>query len=332
MSNGTKPSINGVKQNGVNHNGIQHNGVKQTELLPKLSEKKVEPSRPKISPMKDLAAMYGDGKGVPVKDRLVAMVRGPLWLHCVWDVTPQSVQRAQAAMGQDWHSAFPVLRLRRVDTATSGASESVERDVKIHGRVKNWYLDVAEAQQNYRVELGYLSASGRFHSLARSNVVSTPAPDRGEIMDPHWNDVAENCEKIYAMSGGYSTDGSAGELQELFEERLRRPMGSPLVTRYGAGAEGLIHRDRRLKIELEAELMIHGATHPDAHVTLQGEPIKVRPDGSFTVRTDFPNRRQVIPVVISTRDGAQQRTVILAVERNTKILEPVLRDSNPNEM
>ena len=294
--------------------------------------KRIQDERDRVSQTKDLAGSYSHIKNGILKDRLVVMVRGPYWLHCCWDIVPQSVQRAQAAMGQDWHSASPVLRVLKVDPSTSGASECIERDIKIHGRVKNWYIDVADPQQNYRVEIGYASPNGRFFGLARSNVVSTPAPDRGDLMDPHWTDVAENCEKIYAMSGGYAAEGANQELQELFEERLRRPMGSPLVTRYGAGADGLVHRDRQLKVELEDELMVHGATHPDAYVTLQGAPINVRPDGSFTVRCDFPNRRQVIPVVISTRDGAQQRTVVLAVERNTKILEPVVRDSNPNEM
>ena len=73
-------------------------------------------------------------------------------------------------------------------------------------------------------------------------------------------------------------------------------------------------------------MVIHGTTHPDAQVTLQGAPIKLRPDGSFSVRLDLPNRRQVIPLVACTKDGASQRTIVLAVERNTKIMEPINRE------
>jgi hypothetical protein len=40
----------------------------------------------------------------------------------------------------------------------------------------------------------------------------------------------------------------------------------------------------------------------------------------------MPDRRQVIPVVASTGDGGEQRTIVLAVERNTKVMEPVIRD------
>ncbi len=71
---------------------------------------------------------------------------------------------------------------------------------------------------------------------------------------------------------------------------------------------------------------IHGTTHPDAQVTLQGAPLKLRPDGTFSVRLELPNRRQVIPLVASTKDGASQRTIVVAVERNTKVMEPIHRE------
>ena len=73
---------------------------------------------------------------------------------------------------------------------------------------------------------------------------------------------------------------------------------------------------------MDAELIVYGVSDPHAHVTLQGEPVPLRPDGSFTVRMALPDRRQVIPVIASSPDGVEQRTIILAVERNTKVLEP----------
>jgi hypothetical protein len=129
------------------------------------------------------------------------------------------------------------------------------------------------------------------------------------------------------MSGGYSAEGGSAELQELFEERMRRPMGSPTGNRYGNGADGLLPRDKDFRCEIDAEIIIHGATQAGAHVTMQGEPIKVQPDGTFHVRLDLPNRRQVIPILACTKDGVEQRTVVLAVERNTKVMEPITRES-----
>ena len=74
---------------------------------------------------------------------------------------------------------------------------------------------------------------------------------------------------------------------------------------------------------VDTELIVHGVTRPDARVTLRGEPVKIRSDGTFAVRFNLPDRRHVLPMVASSRDGAEQRTIVLAVDRNTKVMEPV---------
>ncbi len=63
-------------------------------------------------------------------------------------------------------------------------------------------------------------------------------------------------------------------------------------------------------------------------VTLQGEPVQLRPDGTFTVRFSLPDSRQIIPAVAASPDGIEERTIVLAVERNTKELEPMIHDGN----
>jgi hypothetical protein len=79
-------------------------------------------------------------------------------------------------------------------------------------------------------------------------------------------------------------------------------------------------------LTVDAELIVHGTTEPNARVTLQGEPAKLRPDGTFTIRFSLPDSRQIIPVVASSADGAEERTIVLAVERYTKELEPMIHD------
>jgi hypothetical protein len=286
----------------------------------------------KLNRSKNLALSGAPAKGKergPLRDRIVVMVRDPYWLHACWEITRQSVERAEAAMSQDWHMARPVLRVLEVsDGGNMSSSERVSSEIDIHGGVSNWYVHVDGAPKSYRLEIGYMG-SGKFYSLARSNVVSTPEPGGSDALDENWTDVAQNFDKIYAQSGGYAPEGSTStELQELFEERLRRPMGSPMVTRYGVGIESLFASPKNLKFDVDAELIIYGSTRANAHVSLKGEPVKLRPDGSFTVRMSLPNQRQVIPVVASSADGSEQRTIVLAIERNTKVMEPVMRESN----
>jgi uncharacterized protein len=270
-----------------------------------------------------------NGEYTEPKDRLVVMVRDPYWLHVHWELTRQSVQRAQAAMGQRWHTAKPILRLYEVhNVGDSTTTDTCLRDVEIHGGVNNWYLDVLEPPKSYRIEIGYVATDGGFYSLTRSNIVTTPSATARDKVDGNWADVAENFDRIYAMSGGYAQEGNSHELRELLEERLRRPMGSPATTRFGAGAGGLMAPSTDFHLHADAELVIFGATRSDAHVMLKGEPVQVRPDGTFAVRISLPDCRQVIPVVASSADGVEQRTIALAIERNTKQMETVIHDSS----
>ncbi|MCH7728745.1 MAG: DUF4912 domain-containing protein, partial [Planctomycetes bacterium] len=293
--------------------------------------RQIQKVRARQEQLKDLASFNGNGKsGKQEKnDRVVLMVRDSYWLHAYWDVSRQSIERSQAAMAEQWHTSRPILRLMEVEEgSTTNTSERIARDIEIHGGVQNWYIDIHDSPKSYCVAVGYLGANGRFYALVRSNCVTTPKPGSSDAIDRNWEDVAENSEEIFALSGGYASSGSSGDLKELFEERLRRPMGSPMATKYGLGAEAMGRRGRQFSFEVDAEIIIYGTTKPDAYVTLAGKPVELRSDGSFTVRLSMPNKRQVLPVVASSGDGVEQRTVVLAIERNTKTMEPLIREPN----
>ncbi len=297
---------------------------------------KFKPRPADISPMVDRRATLPTAKDLSVagtgsaksgeRDRLIVMVRDPYWLQVFWELSRPSIDRARAAMGPHWHAAIPVLQLYKM--AADGTSTLV-RSIPIHGGVSHWYVDVQDPPHEFRLEIGYSAGGSQFYSLARSNSVTTPRAGTSESVDENWSDVANNADRIFAMSGGYSPRGTSLELQELLEERLGRPLGTPMETRYGDGAARVLTNVNRLQFSVDAELLVFGVSQPGAHVTLQGEPVTLRPDGSFSVRMSLTDRRQVIPVIASSADGLEQRTIILAVERNTKVLEPRIRDTSP---
>ena len=273
---------------------------------------------------KNLAAPLGPKHGEPGKDTIILMVLDSFWLQACWEVTHQAIDRVQAAMAEQWHGAIPIIRLLEVDRgSTTGTAERLVRDIPIHGGVRNWYLDIQESL-SYQVVLGYLAEDDKFYTLCRSNIVTPPAPGSGDPLNENWQEVAEDYERIYALSGGNEKQHSGSDLRELFEERLRRPMGAPVVARFGIA--GLLGDRAPLPFEVDAELIVYGSTSPDAHITMSNEPLKLRPDGTFTVRMTLPDRRQVIPVVATTKDGVEKRTIVLAIERNTKTLDPVIRE------
>lgn len=263
------------------------------------------------------------------KDRIVVLCRDSYWLHAYWELSRSTLARAQAALGPDWHAARPILRVMDVSSEdTTSATERHVRDIPIHGGVNNWYIDVMEPSRSYRVDVGYLSRRGKFYVLARSNVVTPPRAGVADPLDENWLEVQKQIDRIEnpATIGGHS-DGHATsvDLRDLFEERLRRPMSLPLSNLSLASLPSL---GRDFHFRIDAELIVYGSTEPNARVTLQGEPVQLRSDGTFTVRFSLPDSRQIIPAVAASADGVEERTIVLAVERNTKELEPMIHDNN----
>jgi hypothetical protein len=269
----------------------------------------------------------GDGTAAPHKDRIVLVVRDSYWLQADWEITRATVERVRVAMNEKWHKAQPVLRLMTVGDANSNRAEQLVRDIPIHGGVNNWFIDVDNPPARFRVVIGYLAENERFYPLCRSNIVDTPKPDAVNRLDRHWRDIAEDYERIYSLSGGFEANSSA-DLKEVFEERLQRQMPNRSEDGPGSDTDAALDRHRSLPFEVDAELIIYGSTIPGATVLLSGEPVKLREDGTFTVRVALPDKRQVLPVIAQSRDSMRQRTTVIAVERNTKVMEAVDRDQN----
>jgi uncharacterized protein len=266
------------------------------------------------------------------KDRIIVLTRDSYWLHAYWELSRTTLARAQAALGQDWHAARPILRVMDVSSEdTTSATERHVRDIPIHGGVSNWYIDVLEPPRSYRIDIGYLSRRGRFYVLARSNVVTTPKAGVTDSLDENWINVQKQFEKIQNPSSesngkGLTNHKSPIDLRDLFEERLRRPMCSATLQSLATTALPRLGQD--FHFQIDAELIVYGTTEPNARVTLQGEPVQLRGDGTFTVRFSLPDSRQIIPAVAASADGTEERTIVLAVERNTKELEPMIHDNN----
>jgi hypothetical protein len=69
---------------------------------------------------------------------------------------------------------------------------------------------------------------------------------------------------------------------------------------------------------VNAELIVYGATEPDATVSIGGRKIKLRPDGSFSYRFALPDGNYEMPVIAVSADGTDGRAAELKFSRGTK--------------
>lgn len=112
------------------------------------------------------------------------------------------------------------------------------------------------------------------------------------------------------------------EITELIRRRLVHEISSLGVSSLSSPFGGL-SPSKGFWFNVNAELIIYGATEPTAKVTLGGHEIKLRPDGSFSYRFALPDGKYDLPAVAVSTDGTEARAADLKFSRATDYLGDV---------
>jgi len=112
------------------------------------------------------------------------------------------------------------------------------------------------------------------------------------------------------------------EITELIRRRLAHEISSLGVSSLSSPFGG-ISPSKGFWFNVNAELIIYGATEPTAKVTLGGHEIKLRPDGSFSYRFALPDGKYDLPAVAVSTDGTEARAADLKFSRATDYLGDV---------
>lgn len=284
-----------------------------------IEEKKfyVSPSQPQpVSERREeeLPQSYG-------RNRIVLLARDPEWIFTYWEVTPDRLAEAERFFGPEWGRTKTVLRVYDVTGIDfNGANAHTHFDIEVTNNARSWYIHANKPDTSFIVDIARVSPSGKFFTLARSNAVRTPRSRMSDVVDEEWMSI--DFDKVYALSGGLRVGATSAELRRLVEKGLKIGMSS--------GSLGLSSqrkgKERKFWFVLDAELIVYGATEPDATVTMQGKPVQLRPDGTFTLRFSLPDGKQHIPATAVSADQIEERTITLDVNRKTTEQAPVLKE------
>jgi len=85
----------------------------------------------------------------------------------------------------------------------------------------------------------------------------------------------------------------------------------------GFSASAVPIRPRQFWLVADAELIVYGATEPDANVTIGGRPIKLNPDGTFRFQMSFQDGLIDYPIMAVAADGEQTRSIHMKFTRET---------------
>jgi hypothetical protein len=120
------------------------------------------------------------------------------------------------------------------------------------------------------------------------------------------------------------------EITELIRRQLLAQISSAAVAQFSvptsparaAGSVsspfGGLERQKGFWFNINAELIIYGATERNAKVTIGGREIKLRPDGSFSFRFALPDGKYELPVVAISADQTDGRAAELEFSRSTE--------------
>jgi len=247
------------------------------------------------------------------QDRIVLQVRDPRWIHSYWEVGQGTIEGLKSRLGEDFFRARKVLRVYDVTNLNfNGRNANSFFDIQINDFASSWYIDTAGPGKAWCVELGLILPDGRFIMIVRSNVVQTPLESASWITDEEWMIPDDLFARLYGMGFGL---GKSSPVGKAWQERLRQEIFSSGIS---SSPVKKAVKEKNFWMKVDCELIVYGATEPDAKVTAQGEPVNLRPDGTFTLRYYLPDGKQVIPVRAVSADKVEERAITPIVSRETK--------------
>jgi hypothetical protein len=156
-------------------------------------------------------------------------------------------------------------------------------------------------------------------------------PEPKEMFSHQWTPAQERAlGEVIKMDAQRRVWMGSLEITELIRRQLAQEMWSMAAAQLGeqsswSGAVssfssplGGMERRRGFWFNVNAELIIYGATEPDATVTIGGRKIRLRSDGTFSYRFSLPDGVYELPAVATSAAGDDSRSAALEFSRRTE--------------
>lgn len=169
-----------------------------------------------------------------------------------------------------------------------------------------------EIVENVPVKIQKLSDPWTVYNIDKTKYVDSKSPEF-QIFMP----TSQPFNKPGEIESGFKMPSSLmpGSLSIPSSDTVGGSISAPFV---GSSSEnGINQKQKDFWLVVNTELIIYGATEPDANVTLQGRKIKLNPDGTFAMKFALPDGVIELPVRAVNADGDMERSVMPVVSRQT---------------
>ena len=294
----------------------------------------------------ELPEGYGDS-------RIVLLPRDPKWAYAYWDISNEHKDELRGQGGQQL--ALRLYDVTDLDQPYQTPHSMQQQDCDEMAR--SWYLEIPVSDRDYTVEIGYLTGDGQWLMLSRSAPIRVPPiypsdwandqfvtisfddtlagrtfGDLGQPPNPQDGDTAVEglppiYDELFAMTQGQNALRVAGSLFGSMHQVI--PGGlSPSGNLSGLNMSGLtvsglnmfgagLDRKRSFWLVADAELIVYGATEPNATLTVGDRVIPLGPDGTFRFHVPFPDGHLEYPIQAVAIDGEQSRSITMKFDRET---------------
>lgn len=322
-----------------------------------LADRKKKPSRVSKPGQSKSALLSGELPHEYGVDRLVAIPKDPEWTHLYWELSPATRESMPDADGVLRLRGFDTTGLFfdgnnapvALDIEVAPFARSWYVKLPYQGRVYTFeygwitalgeWKGVARSQPvGFEPGMANVGSQEEWISIASEELFRAAAGlGDGEGIQDLIRKLRERSEGSHLMGGAAwltswgsgmgrmelapsSWAPSSAEFLQLPSSWNNTSVGSQVHWSGLSSGEFQPPKNRQKDFWLwvETELVLYGATEPDAQVTLMGRPLQLNPDGTFRVKFPFPHGTELkMDVRAVDRTGEQVREAKPAARRWT---------------
>jgi len=257
------------------------------------------------------------------EDRIAVLPRDPHWVFIYWDLSGEKLKKisSEFLQGKPEMLRF-VLRLKTVSGKRKiKSSPSGFKDVEVPSVARSWYLKIDDNRKEYFLELGIKTKDGKYVMLLRSKPFTLPAGKIADTEGEEWMSVSERYGKLLQLSGIDRMSVSSLEIVKFLAKRweLLHLISPGIFSGISSPRRRMfIEKLRKFWLIADAELIVFGATDPAATLYINEKEHELYPDGTFSLRSSFPDGSQEYFIKAVSGDKIEERKITITVERKTK--------------
>lgn len=247
--------------------------------------------------------------------------RDPNWMFIYWEITENSRVNLKKSHGADiFEKGRQVIRVYDV----TGGEAAKYFDIAVMLEAKSWYVNVQEAGRAYCCEVGLVMPDGSFIGIVKTNTVSLPGGRVSDVTDEKWMAVTADFDKLLQLSGVEYIGKGSGEVAKSLAQRwemlravFSRASSWGVSSMNSQSLQKPEQANKKFWLVADCELILYGATEPDAFVTVSGRKVNLNPDGTFSMRFALPDGIVDLPVKAMSKDETDSREIDIKVTRAT---------------